>query len=301
MHTIDERTAMLALLLGKGARWPAVAGEVMERGSAAAVLEDRLGGEALFPVVEQAPEVSRAREMVDACLRQGVEVLSLCDPGYPARLRDIHEMPPVVFLRGRMRPDPRAIAVVGSREASDYGLKMAYSIAAQLARMDVTVVSGLAAGVDAAAHRAALDAGGRTVAVIGTGINRCYPRQNKDLQDEIAERGMILSQFLPDAAPTRASFPMRNAVMSGYAAATVVVEAGEHSGARIQARYALQHGRPLIFPSELLGNQWAREFAQRPGVYVVDRMEEMVEVVEARLRDADATLAEIAREAAVAW
>lgn len=172
-----------------------------------------------------------------------------------------------------LQPDPRAIAVVGSRKALPQGLRMAYNIASRLTGMDVTVVSGLAEGVDSAAHRAALEGGGRTVAVIGTGIDRYYPPKNRDLQEEIATRGMLLSQFLPGSPPTRASFPMRNAVMSGYAAATIVVEAGEHSGARIQVRYALQYGRPLIFPRELLVNQRAQKFAERSGVYVVDNME----------------------------
>ncbi|MFW6638726.1 DNA-processing protein DprA [Nocardiopsis algeriensis] len=302
MHPIDERTAMLALLLRRGTRWSSVAGEVMDTGSAVTVLERALGADTLFPTpVEQSPEVIRARSMIDSCADRGVQVLCFSDPGYPAQLRDVHEMPPVVFLRGHVRPEHRAIAVVGSRKASPYGLRMARSIASQLVSMDVTVVSGLALGVDTAAHRVALDAGGRTTAVIGTGIDRYYPKENRELQDKIARRGTVLSQFLPDAAPSKASFPMRNAVMSGYAAATIIVEAGEHSGARIQARYALQHGRPLIFPRELLVNQWAREFAERPGVYVVDNMEQMISTVEGRLRDAATTSADIAKAAAVAW
>ncbi len=300
MHPIDERTAMLALLLRKGVRWSSVTDEVMETGSALAVLEQAAGQDTLFPsLVEQAPEVVQARALIDSCTSQQVRVLCFFDPDYPGQLRDIHEMPPVVFTRGHVHPDPRAIAVVGSRKASPYGLRMAYNIASRLAGMNVTVVSGLADGVDAAAHRAALDHHGRTVAVIGTGINRYYPRQNTGLQDEIAAHGMVLSQFLPDAPPTRTSFPMRNAVMSGYAAATIVVEAGEHSGARIQARYALQHGRPLIFPRELLVNQWAQKFAQRPGVYVVENMEQMITTVEERIRDATTTAADITQQAHV--
>ena len=308
MDSIDERTAMLALLLRQGARWSSITDEAMERGSAVAVLQNQLGHDTLFPdLVGQKPEVVQARELINSCVGKGVQVLSFLDPNYPDQLRDIHEMPPVVFTRGQIQPDPRAIAVVGSRKASANGLRMAYNIASRLGSMNVTVVSGLAEGVDSAAHRAALDCGGRTVAVLGTGINRCYPRQHKELQEEVAKRGLLLSQFLPDAPPTKTSFPMRNAVMSGYAAATIVVEAGEYSGARIQARYALEHGRPLIFPQELLGNQWAREFAQRPGVYVVDNMEQMIATVDKRIRDAATTAADITtnvlltKEEAFAW
>ncbi|MFE9245728.1 DNA-processing protein DprA [Nocardiopsis sp. NPDC006938] len=308
MHPIDERTAMLALLLRRGARRAAVTDEVMEAGSASSVLERTLLQDSLFPqLIEQAPEVVEARSLIESCGNQGVRVLSFTDSAYPDQLRDIHEMPPVVFTRGTLHADPRAIAVVGSRKASEHGLRMAYNIASRLADMNVTVVSGLAEGVDTAAHRAALDRGGRTVAVMGTGIDRYYPAKNRDLQDEIATRGMLLSQFLPGSPPTKASFPMRNAVMSGYAAATIVVEAGEHSGARIQARYALQHGRPLIFPRELLVNQWAREFATRPGVHVVDNMVQTIATVESRLRDAATTAADITqqtdftKEEAFAW
>lgn len=302
MDPIDERTAMLALLLRAGTQWTSVTDDVMDTGSAITVLQRSLGSDTLFPTsVEQSPEVAHARAMISSCAERGTQVLCFSDPTYPARLRDIHEMPPVVFTRGSLRSDHRAIAVVGSRQASPYGLAMAHSIAAHLARIDVTVVSGLALGVDAEAHRAALDTGGRTVAVIGTGINQSYPKQNIELQERIADHGMVLSQFLPDAAPNRASFPMRNAVMSGYAAATIVVEAGEHSGARIQARYALQHGRPLIFPRELLANPWAREFAERPGVHVVEDLKQMITVVEDRISDVDTTAADITQAAPVAW
>ena len=143
-------------------------------------------------------------------------------------------------------------------------------LATGLAARDIPVISGLAAGIDSAAHTAALAAGGRTVAVIGTGIDRAYPAQNAALQEEIAAKGLVISQFLPGAPPTKMSFPMRNAVMSGYALATVVVEAAYRSGARMQARLALQHGRHVFLMRSLLEHDWARDYAQRPGVTVVD-------------------------------
>ncbi|WP_196449157.1 DNA-processing protein DprA [Planomonospora sp. ID82291] len=143
-----------------------------------------------------------------------------------------------MFSRGALLEDRRAIAVVGTRQASEQGLRIASAVARELALNKVTVVSGLARGIDIAVHRAALEAGGRTVAVIGTGINRFYPSENRALQQRIAQEGAVVSQFWPDAPPSKQSFPMRNAVMSGYAAATVVVEAPWKSGARIQARLA---------------------------------------------------------------
>ena len=128
-----------------------------------------------------------------------------------------------------------------------------------------TVVSGLAEGIDSAAHLAALDAGGRTVGVIGTGLRRAYPAKNAELQDRIASEAAVVSQFWPDAPPTKTSFPMRNVVMSGVARATVVVEASHTSGARMQARFALEHGRPVFLLESLLEHEWAQDYAERPG------------------------------------
>jgi DNA processing protein len=145
----------------------------------------------------------------------------------------------------------------------------------------MTVVSGLARCFDTAAHRSALDAGGRTVAVIGTGIARAYPAENRELQEEIARRGLVLSQFWPDAPPDKHTFPMRNATMSGYGLATVVVEASEKSGARIQARLAVEHGRQVIFTEQVVTqNHWAQELLGRPGVHVASSVDNVIEIVE---------------------
>jgi len=144
----------------------------------------------------------------------------------------------------------------------------------------VTVIAGLAAGIDTAAHRAALDARGRTVAVIGTGINKQYPAANRELHREIAARGLLLSQFWPDAPPQKHTFIMRNATMSGYGMATVVVEAGEHSGTRSQARMAVEHGRPVILTDMVVaGTSWGKELVGRPGVHVADSLQSVIETV----------------------
>jgi len=292
----EERAALLALLLGKSGGWSRIVEDILDTDSVWTVLERTFGSrDALFDVADSPVEraLARARALLEQCESRGVAVRAFWEDDYPAALREIHEMPPVVFTRGERVDDRRAIAVVGARRASPRGREIASNIAEVLVDRGVTVVSGLAAGIDTAAHTAALRRGGRTVAVIGTGINRCYPRENRRLQDEIAERGMVLSQFLPDAPPTRHSFPMRNAVMSGYAAATVVVEAGEHSGARIQARFALKHGRPVVFPRELLANQWARDYAQRPGVYVVAGMADLMDIVDDILAESAMTADEL--------
>jgi DNA processing protein len=166
---------------------------------------------------------------------------------------------------------------------------MAGGIARALAGQGVTVIAGLALGIDTAAHRAALVAGGRTVAIIGTGINRVYPAENRALYEEIAARGLLLSQFWPDAPAQRHTFLMRNATMSGYGLATVVVEAGEHSGARAQARIAVEHGRPVILTDLVVQrNEWARSLVTRPGVHVADSLDTVTATVGKLIADSAA-------------
>ena len=141
-------------------------------------------------------------------------------------------------------------------------------------------MSGLAAGIDTAAHTAALDRGERTVAVIGTGLHHTYPPQNAGLQRTIGSEGAVVSQFWPDSPPSRRSFPMRNAVMSGISLATVIVEATQTSGARIQARLALAQGRRVFLLEQLLVQEWARELATRPGTHVVRAAEDITETID---------------------
>jgi DNA processing protein len=206
--------------------------------------------------------------------------LTVLDDEYPAQLRSIHQAPPVLFARGTLMADDMAVSVVGSREASERGRMIAASVAKELVKQGVTVISGLALGIDAAAHQAALAAGGRTVAVVGTGINKYYPAANRALQDEIALRGLLLSQFWPDAPPQKHTFLVRNATMSGYGIATVVVEAGEKSGARAQARMAVEHGRPVILTDLVVErNQWAQDLLGRPGVHVAGSSGEVADIV----------------------
>lgn len=165
------------------------------------------------------------------------------------------------------------------------GLDAARSIASALSERDVTVVSGLARGIDTAAHQAALDAGGRTVAVVGTGIERVYPAENRELADRIVESGgAILSQFLPDSPPRRTNFPIRNRTMSGYAVGTVVVEAGATSGAKMQALLALEHNKRLFLMRELVTREaWAQKYAEHPAATVVDDVDDVLVVLDEEL------------------
>ena len=278
-----ESAALLTLLRAPGARWQQIAHDVEETGSALLVLQQAsaAGQPSLFDPPSQPPDLSSQIAEIDAWVREGISVLTVLDAGYPENLRTVYDRPPLVFVAGELRPeDSRSVAVVGTRRPTDDGIARARRIGRHLAASGYTVASGLATGIDTTAHTAALEAGGRTVAVIGTGLRRAYPKQNAGLQARIAEEGAVVSQFLPDAPPTKQSFPMRNGVMSGLALATVVVEAGEVSGSRMQARLALQHNRPVFLLRSLLEHDWATSMQRLPGVYVVDEPEQITETID---------------------
>jgi DNA processing protein len=285
-NTNGERVALVALLRTRpeAMSWPEIATEVLEAGSALDVWH-RLVPATLVNSPEVPDALEAAAQDMDAWTRQGNTLLSILDADYPVRLRGIHQAPPVLFAQGTVIADDSAVSVVGSRQASDRGLAIAADLSHALVSRGVTVLAGLALGIDTAAHRAALAAGGRTVAIIGTGINLAYPEQNRDLHREIATRGLLLSQFWPDAPPRKQHFLMRNATMSGYGLATVVVEAGEHSGARAQARMAVEHGRPVILTEMVLErNEWAQALVDRPGIHVAGSLRSVLEIVD-RLMD----------------
>jgi DNA processing protein len=266
----EDQAALVAWLRRPKVVWSTVTERLEEYGSVrAAAAVDAPAQGSLFDVTPL-DDVERAAVDLERWERAGIRMISVLDPEYPSNLRMIHQRPPVLFLRGATdERDTTSVAVVGTRQASPRGIAQARELAAGLSARDIPVISGLAAGIDTAAHTAALTAGGRTVAVIGTGIDRAYPAQNAKMQGQIAAKGLVISQFLPGSPPTKTSFPMRNAVMSGYALATVVVEAAYRSGARMQARLALQHGRHVFLMRSLLEHDWARTYAQRPGVTVV--------------------------------
>jgi DNA processing protein len=277
--TFEEHVALTVLLRTRpdGLKWPEIVAQVLEHGSAVTV-RDKLIGADLLPSAESVA----AQEDLQTWRDAEIQFVSILDADYPSRLRGIHEAPPFLFMKGAPRADDIGVSVVGSRKASDRGLQMAAAIAQTLVSMNVSVISGLAAGIDAAAHTACLEAGGRPVGVIGTGINLQYPAANRELHARVADEGLLLSQFWPDQPPQKHTFPMRNATMSGYGIATVVVEAGEHSGARIQARVAVQHGRPVILTDSVIeNNNWAKDLVGQPGVHPVASIADVQEIVSA--------------------
>ena len=177
----------------------------------------------------------------------GIQVLTWEDEAYPHRLKEIDQPPPVLYLRGTLvQEDEWAVAIVGTRGVTAYGRQVTAELASSLARRGVTVVSGLARGVDAEAHKAALSAGGRTLAVLGSGVDQIYPPEHRQLAERIQSSGGLLSDYAPGTAPDGVNFPPRNRIISGLSLAVVVVEAGDRSGALITAEFAAEQGREVF-------------------------------------------------------
>jgi DNA processing protein len=291
MSSAQDSAALVALLRLDRRSWPEYTELVERAGSPLAVLERELAeqaGQAILIPEDAEPMVTAAEADITAWRARGFRLITLLDADYPPNLRAVHDRPPLIFVAGQLRTgDSRSVAVIGSRRATDAGLAIAGEVSRHLVSAGYVVVSGLAAGIDTITHTSALAAGARTIAVLGTGLARSYPPENAALQRRIGDEGALVSQFWPDAAPTRQSFPMRNAVMSGLALGTVVVEASPRSGARVQARLALAHGRPVFLMRAVVEQSWAAELARRPGVHVVADPAEITSTIE-RLYATDA-------------
>ena len=207
--------------------------------------------------------VLQARENVDLeklwakIEAQGIKILTWEDEAYPQRLKEIDQPPPVLYIRGEYLPDDVfAVAVVGTRRVTAYGRQITEELAAFLAANGITVISGLARGVDAIAHQTALKAGGRTIGVLGSGVDKIYPPEHRALAEKMMERGAILSDYAPGTPPDASNFPPRNRVVSGLSLAVVVIEAGETSGALITAEFAAEQGREVFaVPGSILAPQ----------------------------------------------
>jgi DNA processing protein len=269
---LDDLGAFVALLRSQVIPADRLAGYAEEVGSATELVQLLQSGE-LLPADGSLPlgvlpqeQLDAAQRDADEWRRHGLDARTVFDSAYPTNLLEVANRPPFVFVRGQWKDvgDSCAVAIVGTRQASADGLRRAARLAEVVARAEVTVVSGLALGIDSAAHRAALKVGGRTSAVLGHGINRMYPSENAALAAEIAHgAGALISQFLPDQPPTKWTFPKRNVVMSGLSWITVVVEASWTSGARIQATEALRHGRVVFLLRSLVeSHEWARKYVE---------------------------------------
>ena len=227
---------------------------------------------------------SRAQVDIDKELelvqRSGVALLSWDDPAYPVGLKNIYDPPAVLYVRGDLEPeDATAIAVVGTRRASRYGLEQAERFGAALARAGFTVVSGLARGIDSAAHKGALKAGGRTIAVMGCGLSRVFPPENADLYRHIAENGAVVSEFPMLAEPLAENFPRRNRIISGLSLGVLVIEGPMRSGAMITARMAMEQGREVFALPGRIDNAASRGVNQliKDGACLVTSLEDILD------------------------
>jgi DNA processing protein len=188
---------------------------------------------------------------------QGIQILTWNDETYPPRLKDIEHPPPILYIRGEFLPEDHfAVAIVGTRKVTSYGRQVTEELSTFLAANGVTVISGLARGVDAIAHSTTLRSGGRTVAVLGCGVDRIYPPENRGLAEQMMTRGALISDYPVGTAPESSNFPPRNRIISGLSLAVIVIEAGETSGALITAEFAAEQGREVFaVPGNILAPQ----------------------------------------------
>lgn len=225
-------------------------------------------------------------EELERIQRLGYKLLTLNDSEYPPRLKKIWNPPPVLWISGEILPaDHAAVAIVGSRSATEYGRRTSSRLAAELAGSGINVVSGLALGIDSAAHRGALAAGGRTTGILGCGLNVVYPKINGDLYEEIPRAGAVISEFPLDTTPERWHFPMRNRIIAGLSLAVVVVEAGERSGALITAKLALEENRDVMAVPGRAGSTQNRgaHALLRQGAQLVESGQDIIDVIAPQL------------------
>ena len=250
----------------------------------------RMSGEQSTWEVELRKVREEADEQLTRAAAVGVEPVSICDPRYPARLAAIADPPPVLWVRGQLPSlSTAAVGIVGSRTATPYGLEMAKKIATDLAIAGITVVSGLARGVDSAAHRACINARGTTVGVLGCGIDRIYPAEHKQLANDMLVKGAVVGEFPPRIPPLPHHFPMRNRIISALSLAVVVVEAPEKSGALITASAAAEQGRDvMVVPGPVTGGRnRGGHLLIRDGAKVVESADDILQ--ELNLRELNAS------------
>lgn len=233
--------------------------------------------------------LDKANAEIERLERLNASVITLEDEDYPALLREIPDPPIALYVRGDLKracAQP-CIAVVGSRRCSTYGVNAAHSLSRDLAANGLTIVSGMARGIDAAAHRGALEAGGLTIAVVGTGLERTYPKEHKKLEDEIVANGAVISEFPLGTPPLPRNFPYRNRVLSGLSVSVMVVEAAEHSGSLITARLAYEQGREVsAVPGNITSQtSFGPNFLIKDGAKLVQYWRDVVEELPRDLKE----------------
>ena len=289
MAVRDELTTWIALTSVEGV------GSVAFRNLLSVYGSPRRVFEAALPELEQAAGLNhktarnikefrgweRARAELARAEREGVSIVTCRDPAYPERLRRIYDPPPLLYIKGRLDAAEIPVAVVGSRNASPYGRYVTERLCRELPQRGVTVVSGLARGIDTCAHRGALAGRGRTIAVMGCGIDVVYPPENRKLHGEIASSGAVVTEFPFGTEPDRPHFPARNRIISGLSLGVLIVEAGEKSGSLITARCALDQNREVFaVPGsiDLPGSRGVNRLL-RQGAKLVENVEDILEEI----------------------
>jgi len=229
------------------AAWKANPGDLAAAGLSLKVIER----------VVQARESVSLDQVWSSIEKQEITILTWQDEAYPHRLKEVDQPPPVLYIRGQYMPeDLFAVAIVGTRRITPYGRQITEELSSFLASNGLTVISGLARGVDAVAHQSALKSGGRTIAVLGSGVDRIYPPEHRGLAEKIIDNGVVISDYVPGTPPEASNFPPRNRIISGLSLAVVVIEAGETSGALITAKFAAEQGREIFaVPGSILAPQ----------------------------------------------
>jgi DNA processing protein len=226
-------------------------------------------GERLAGVIKETDVRGKVHRELKLIEKFNASIVTIRDQSYPNNLRQIYDSPPVLYVRGNLQPkDDLAISMVGSRLATNYGRTVTERIAGDLARHGVTMVSGMARGIDSAAHRGSLSVGGRTIAVLGCGVNIIYPRENRHLFEEIVAHGAVISEFPMSTPPEGVNFPRRNRIISGLSLGVVIVQASARSGSLITARLALEQNRD-VFTNRLI----------KQGAKLVESAEDILEEV----------------------
>lgn len=225
---------------------------------------------------------TEAEKDMEKTIRSGASIITLRDDIYPKNLAEIHSAPPILYVKGRLSADDAfSVAIVGSRSASQYGMRVCKRISRDLAREGVTIISGLARGIDTEAHKGALDVKGRTIAVLGSGIDVTYPPENEELLEQIAENGAVITEFPPGTRPFPENFPRRNRIISGLALGVLVVEASMRSGALITAKHALDQGRDVYALPGMIESERSSgtHFLIKQGAKLVERAGDILEEI----------------------
>ncbi len=230
--------------------------------------------------------MAEAEQECEAVARAGVRIVPFLSLEYPKTLLEVPDHPPFLYVKGSLRGEELSVAIVGSRRASTYGLTTAEKMARQLSAQDITIVSGMARGIDTAAHRGALKGGGRSIGVLGCGIDVVYPGENRQLFAEIPENGALVSEFPMGTEPRAENFPRRNRIISGISRGVLVVEAAENSGSLITAQYALEQGREVFaVPGNIhYGSSRGSNRLIKQGAKLVEGIEDILEELPLRGR-----------------